>query len=83
MEENMKELVEYIAQSLVDDPAKVTAQEIQEGNSILIKLRVAPEEMGRIIGKQGHTINAMRALLRVMAAKQHTHVTLELAQPND
>ncbi len=76
----MKELVENIAQSLVDDPAKVATQEIQEGNSILIKLQVAPEDMGRIIGKQGRTINAMRTLLRVMAAKQHTRVTLELAR---
>jgi predicted RNA-binding protein YlqC (UPF0109 family) len=83
MEENMKEFVEYIAQSLVDNPAQVTAQEIQEGNSILIKLQVAPDEMGRVIGKQGRTINAMRTLLRVMAAKQHTRVTLELAQASD
>ena len=79
----MKELVECIAQSLVDDPAKVTTQEIQEGNSILIKLQLVPEEMGRIIGKQGRTINAMRTLLRVMAAKRHMRVTLEVAQAND
>ncbi len=60
---NMKELVDCIAQLLVDDPQQVTVQEVREGNSILIKPQVALEQMGRIIGGQGRTINAMRTLL--------------------
>ncbi len=83
MEGNMKELVDCIAQLLVDDPQQVTVQEVREGSSILIKLQVAPEEMGRIIGRQGRTINAIRTLLRVMVAKQHMRVTLELTWAND
>lgn len=74
----MKELVEYIAKSLVDDPSQVTVTEIQGATSVILELHVGPEDMGRVIGKQGRVANAIRTLLRVIAAKQGKRVTLEI-----
>lgn len=74
----MKELVEYIAKSLVDDPSQVTVTEIEGTTSVILELRVAPEDMGRVIGRNGRVANAMRTLLRVLAAKQGKRVTLEI-----
>jgi uncharacterized protein len=75
----MKELVEYIARSLVDDPASVEVTETVTGSSaIVLELRVAPDDMGRVIGKSGRVANAIRALLRVVAAKEGKRVTLEI-----
>jgi hypothetical protein len=74
----MKELVEYIAKSLVDDPSQVKVTEIQGATSVILELSVAPEDMGRVIGRNGRVANAIRTLLRVMAAKQGKRVTLEI-----
>ncbi|MBN1121989.1 MAG: KH domain-containing protein [Anaerolineae bacterium] len=74
----MKELVEYIAKSLVDDPSQVKVTEIQGATSVILELSVAPEDMGRVIGRNGRVANAMRTLLRVIAAKQGKRVTLEI-----
>ena len=75
----MKDLVEYIAKSLVDDPASVEVTETTTGSSaIILELRVAPDDMGRVIGKSGRVANAIRALLRVVAAKEGKRVTLEI-----
>jgi predicted RNA-binding protein YlqC (UPF0109 family) len=75
---SMKELVEFIAKSLVDDPSQVYVSEIEGENSVILELRVGPEDMGRVIGKGGRTVNAMRTLIRVLAAKQGKRVTLEI-----
>jgi predicted RNA-binding protein YlqC (UPF0109 family) len=75
---SMKELVEFIAKSLVDDPSQVYVSEIEGENSVILELRVGPEDMGRVIGKGGRTINAVRTLVRVLAAKQGKRVTLEV-----
>jgi predicted RNA-binding protein YlqC (UPF0109 family) len=77
-ESSMRGLVEYIAKSLVDDPSQVHVSEIEGENSVILELRVGPEDMGRIIGKGGRTVNAMRTLIRVLAAKQGKRVTLEV-----
>jgi predicted RNA-binding protein YlqC (UPF0109 family) len=74
----MKELVEFIAKSLVDDPSQVYVSEIEGENSVILELRVGPEDMGRVIGKGGRTVNAIRSLVRVLAAKQGKRVTLEV-----
>lgn len=75
----MKALVEYIAKSLVDDPSQVRVREIVQGSSVLLELEVAPEDMGRVIGRDGRVANAMRTLVRVAAAKHGTNnVTLEI-----
>lgn len=75
---SLKELVEYIAKSLVDDPAQVYVSEIEGEASVILELRVGPEDMGRVIGKGGRTANAIRTLVRVLAAKQGKRVTLEI-----
>jgi predicted RNA-binding protein YlqC (UPF0109 family) len=75
---SMRELVEFIAKSLVDDPSQVYVSEIEGENSVILELRVGPEDMGRVIGKGGRTVNAVRTLNRVLAAKQGKRVTLEV-----
>jgi uncharacterized protein len=74
----MKELVAFMAASLVENPESVTVKEIEAGSSIVIELSVAPEEVGRVIGKQGRVARAMRTLLAAAGSKQGKHVTLEI-----
>ena len=75
---NMQEFIEYIVRSLVDDPSQVRVTEIEGSSTIIYELRVAPEDMGRVIGKGGRVANAMRTLLRVVAARQGRRATLEI-----
>ena len=75
---NMQELVEYIARSLVDDPSQVRVTEVEGASMIVYELHVAPEDMGRVIGKKGRVANAMRTLLRVASARQKKPATLEI-----
>jgi len=77
----VKDLVEFIAKSLVDDPSKVEVTEIEEGSNLRIELRVAKEDMGRIIGKGGRVANSIRVLIRVAAAKEGKRVTLDVIEP--
>lgn len=74
----MKELVEYIVKSIVTDPDKVVITEEDSEEGLLVKLEVAPEDKGRVIGKQGRVAEAMRTLLRVKAAKEETRVRLQI-----
>lgn len=77
----MKELVEYIAKALVDHPDEVSVQESRRGDRVTLELRVAKEDMGRVIGKSGRVANAIRALLRVAAEREGIHVTLDVVEP--
>ena len=74
----MKELVEYIAKSIVNAPDDVVVTEENDEMGIIIKLQVADDDKGRIIGKQGRIAQAMRSLVRVKAAKQGLRATLEI-----
>ena len=76
----MKELVEFIAKNIVDQPdaVRVTEEEGPEGRTIL-RLEVAEEDKGKIIGRQGRVAEATRTLLRVAAIKKGTRVILEIA----
>ncbi len=74
----MKELVEYMAKSLVNDPDQVEVMEVNATRSVIYELRVAQEDMGRVIGRGGRVANAMRTLLRVAAAKQGKRAILEI-----
>ena len=74
----MKELVEYIAKSIVNVPDAVVVTEETDEKGIVIKLQVADEDKGRVIGKQGRIAEAMRSLIRVKAAKAGTKATLEI-----
>ncbi|HEY7942798.1 MAG TPA: KH domain-containing protein [Candidatus Sulfotelmatobacter sp.] len=73
-----RELVEYIAKSLVDDPAavQVDVQEDQEGT--VIELHVAEDDMGKVIGRNGSVAKAMRTLLKVMSAREGESISLEI-----
>ena len=77
----MKELIEYIARSLVDDPTQVYIEQKRRGSSIHYELEVAKEDMGRVIGKGGRVANAMRVLLRVAAAQEGKRATLDVEDP--
>lgn len=74
----MKELVEYIAKSLVEDPSQVQIIETTQGGTTILELQVAPDDMGRIIGKNGRVANAMRVLVRVLASQRGKRVTLDI-----
>ena len=74
----MKELIEYIAKSIVDLPDAVVVTEETDDRGTVLKLQVADTDKGRVIGKQGRVAEAMRTLLRVIAAKKGTRATLEI-----
>ena len=77
----MKDLIEYIAKSLVDHPEKVEVRETQHGNRVRIELSVAKEDMGRVIGKNGRVANSIRMLLRVAAEREGKQATLDVMEP--
>ena len=74
----MKELVEYIARSIASHPDEVKVTEEDEDGRIVLKLEVAPDDKGKVIGRQGRVAQSMRVLLRVAAVKQDTRATLEI-----
>ena len=74
----MKDLVEYIAKSIVNSPDDVVVTEESDESGIILKLQVADEDKGRVIGKQGRIAQAIRSLIRVKAAKTGTRATLEI-----
>ena len=74
----MKELIEYIARSLASNPDAVVVTETVEDGRIVLRLEVAPEDKGKVIGRQGRVAQAMRVLLRVAAVKDGTHAVLEI-----
>jgi hypothetical protein len=77
----MKELIEFIARSLVEKPEAVTVtQEEGGGGSVLLQLAAAPEDLGRIIGKQGRTAKAMRTLLNAKATREEKRVSLQILE---
>ena len=76
----MRDLITYIAQSVVSDPDAVQVQEKHRARSVTLYLKVAPHDMGRVIGKGGRMANAMRTLLRVAAVKEGKQVTLEIGR---
>ena len=78
----MKELLEYLARSLVDNPDAVNVQLEEDDDEVELILTVDESDMGRVIGRDGRIANAIRALLRVAAAKDGRHVELEI-ESND
>ena len=76
----MKELIEYIAKSLVDQPDAVKVAEVDGERTSVIELSVAKEDMGMIIGKQGRTATAMRTLLNAAGMKQKKRTILEIIE---
>jgi len=74
----MKELIEYIARSIVDNPDAVKVTEEPDEEGVIIRLQVAPEDTGKVIGKEGKIAKAMRTLLRVAAIRKGTRARLEI-----
>ena len=78
----MKELLEVIAKNLVDNPKAVTVNEVESERSTILELRVAPEDMGKVIGKQGKIAKAIRAVVKASAIHNNRRVTVEIVQQN-
>ncbi|MCC6866180.1 MAG: KH domain-containing protein [Ignavibacteria bacterium] len=76
----MKEFIEYIAKSLVDEPESVRVEESNEDNKITLKLHVAKGDLGKVIGKQGKTAKSMRTLFTAVAAKNNKSGHLEIEE---
>ena len=76
----MKELVELIAKSLVDDPSAVDVREIDAPNSLVLELKVAPDDLGKVIGKQGRTARSLRTLVAAAGMKRRRRVVLEILE---
>jgi len=76
----LKELVEYIAKSLVDSPEAVTVTEVEGDRSIVLELRVSPEDMGKVIGKQGRIAKAIRTVTKAVATREGKKVIVEIIQ---
>ena len=74
----MKELVEFIASSLVDNPEDFKVEELESEGSVIIQLRVAPDDMGKVIGKQGKIAKSIRTLTKAAAAKEGKRVGVEI-----
>jgi predicted RNA-binding protein YlqC (UPF0109 family) len=76
----MKELIEYVAKSLVDKPEGVALEQRMEGNLTVLELRVSKEDYGKVIGKQGRTIKALRTLVSAACAKNGLKYSLEVVE---
>lgn len=76
----MGELVEYIAKALVDNPDEVEVNELEGSQSIIIELKVAQEDMGKVIGKQGRIAKAIRTVVKAAAIKENKRVVVEIIQ---
>ena len=75
----MRKLIEYVAQSLVDDPAAVEVREVRnDRNALVLELHVAPDDFGKVIGRQGRVAKAMRTLLRAGGTREGRHTSLEI-----
>ena len=76
----MKEVLEYLAQALVDEPDSVEVTEVNGERSVILQLRVAPDDMGKVIGKRGRTVKAMRSLVRAAGSRQGVTTLVEIVE---
>lgn len=76
----MKDLVEVLARALVDHPEEVNVTETERDGEIILELKVAPEDMGKVIGKQGRIAKAIRAMVKAAASKTNKKVVVEIGQ---
>ncbi|MCI7179425.1 MAG: KH domain-containing protein [Schaedlerella sp.] len=76
----MKELVEVIARALVDNPDEVTVTEREDGRTLVLEVRVAESDMGKVIGKQGRIAKAIRSVVKAAAAKEERRVVVDIIQ---
>ena len=76
----MKELIQYIAEALVDNPEQVSVEEVEGNQTSVLELKVAKEDLGKVIGKQGRTARAMRTILSAASAKEKKRTVLEIVE---
>lgn len=74
----MKELVEYVVKALADHPEEVTLTEQENEDAVLMELKIAPDDLGKIIGKNGNTINAIRTILQAAASSHKKRAKLDV-----
>ena len=74
----MRDLIEFLARSIVDDPDAVEIEEEEDGDRIVYHLYVAEDDMGKVIGRQGRIANAMRTMLKIAAVRNDTYASLEI-----
>jgi uncharacterized protein len=77
---DMRVLIEQIARSLVDEPDQVSVDQIEEEQESVLELAVAPNDLGKVIGRQGRTARALRTLLSAASLKSHKRFTLEILE---
>jgi predicted RNA-binding protein YlqC (UPF0109 family) len=78
--DSLKELIEFIARALVDEPDSVEVSDISGEQTIVLELRVAKADLGKVIGKQGRTVKAMRAILNAASSKLRKRADLEILE---
>ena len=76
----MVELLEHLARQLVDDPDAVEVQEVRQEGATVLQLRVAKDDVGKVIGRQGRIARALRAIVRASGARSHRRVVLEIVE---
>lgn len=74
----MKDLLEYLAKSLVDKPEEVEVSQVEGERSVILELRVSPDDMGKVIGKQGRIAQALRTIVKAAAVKDGKRVMIEI-----
>ncbi|MET0561642.1 MAG: KH domain-containing protein [Gaiellaceae bacterium] len=76
----MAELLAHLARCLVDDPDAVQVEEVRQEGATVLQLRVAPDDVGKVIGRQGRIARALRAIVRASGARTHRRVVLEIME---
>jgi hypothetical protein len=79
----VEDLVRQIAQALVDEPTAVDVASVDRDDNTVLKLRVAPQDVGKVIGKQGRTARSVRTILGAVSMKLHHRYTLDILEEND
>lgn len=76
----MKEVLEYVARALVDEPDAVEVTEVEGDGTVLLRLKVAPDDMGKVIGKRGRTVRAIRSVVRAAGSLQGVSTMVEIVE---
>jgi predicted RNA-binding protein YlqC (UPF0109 family) len=76
----VKEMLEYVARAIVDEPDAVEVTEVEGERSVILQLRVAPDDMGKVIGKRGRTVRAIRSLVRAASSREDVAPLVEIVE---
>ena len=76
----MKDVLEYVARAIVDEPDAVEVTEVEGERSVILQLRVAPDDMGKVIGKRGRTVRAIRSVLRAAGSREGVTPLVEIVE---